>query len=90
MSVEATVEIDVGEFANDGQFCEIIEDIVKDTLRSDDMISEEVEGFFDCRFSDYFEDHMADTSANIDPEDDDFINAVAKALYNMARSYVGA
>ena len=90
MSVEATVEIDVGEFANDGQFCEIIEDIVKDTLRSDDMISEEVEGFFDSRFSDYFEDHMADTSANIDPEDDDFINAVAKALYNMARSYVGA
>ena len=90
MSVEATVEIDVSEFANDGQFCEIIEDIVKDTLRSDDMISEEVEGFFDSRFSDYFEDHMADTSANIDPEDDDFINAVAKALYNMARSYVGA
>jgi len=90
MSVEATVEIDVGEFANDGQFCEIIEDIVKDTLRSDDMISEEVEGFFDSRFSDYFHDHMADTPANIDPENDDFINAVAKALYNMARSYVGA
>ena len=90
MSVEATVEIDVGEFANDGQFCEIIEDIVKDTLRSDDMISEEVEGFFDSRFSDYFEDHMADTPANIDPDDDAFINAVAKALYNMARSYVEA
>ena len=67
MSVEATVEIDVSEFANDGQFCEIIEDIVKDTLRSDDMISEEVEGFFDSRFSDYFHDHMADTPANIDP-----------------------
>ena len=28
-------------------------------------------------------------SATVDPDDDDFINAVAKALYNMARSYVG-
>ena len=90
MSVEATVEIDVGEFANDSQFCEIIEDLVKDTLRSDDIISEEVEGFFDSRFTDYFDDHMADSSANVDPEDEDFINAVAKALYNMARSYVGS
>jgi hypothetical protein len=33
---------------------------------------------------------MADSSANVDPDDEDFINAVAKALYNMARSYVGA
>ena len=90
MSIEATVEINTSEFANDSQFCEIIEDLVKDTLRSDDIISEEVEGFFDSRFSDYFEDHMADSSANVDPNDEDFINAVAKALYNMARSYVGA
>ena len=90
MSIEATVEINVGEFANDGQFCEIIEDLVRDTLRSDDTITEEVEGFFDSRFSEYFEDHMADSTANVDPEDEDFINAVAKALYNMARSYVGS
>ena len=89
MSIEATVEIDVGEFANDGQFCEMVEEIVKDTLRSDDTITEEVEGFFDSRFGDYFDDHMADSSA-VDPDDDDFINAVARALYNMARSYVGA
>jgi len=90
MSIEATVDIDVGEFANDGQFCEIVEEIVKDTLRSEDTITEEVEGFFDTRFTEYFNDHMADSSANVDPDDDDFINAVAKALYNMARSYVGA
>jgi len=88
--ISAEIEIDVGEFANSGQFCEIVEDIVKDTLRSEDIITEEVEGFFDSRFSDYFEDHMADSTANVDPEDEDFINAVAKALYNMARSYVGA
>ena len=90
MSIEATVEIDVGEFANDGQFCEMVEEIVKDTLRSDNTITEEVQDFFDSEFSTYFHDHMADTSANVDPEDEDFINAVAKALYNMARSYVGA
>ena len=89
MSIEATIDIDVGEFANDGQFCEIVEEIVKDTLRSEDIITEEVEGFFDARFTEYFNDNMADSSFG-DPDDDDFINAVAKALYNMARSYVGA
>ena len=90
MSIEATVEIDVGEFANDGQFCEMVEEIVKDTLRSDDTITEEVEGFFDSRFGDYFDDHMSESSANVEPEDEAFIHAVARALYNMARSYVGA
>ena len=90
MLIETTVDIDASEFANDAQFCEIIEDIVKDTLRSDDTITEEVEGFVDARFTDYFDDHIADSSANFDPEDDDFINAVAKAIYNMARNYVGA
>jgi len=87
MSIEATVEIETREFANDGTFCEIVEDIVKDVLRSEDTITEEVEGFFDARFTEYFDDHMADSS---DPDSDAFVNAVAKALYNMARSYVGA
>lgn len=89
MSIEATIEIETRELANDGTFCDIVEDIVKDVLRSDDTITEEVEGFFDARFTEYFNDHMAESSA-VDPDDDDFINAVAKALYNMARSYVGA
>ena len=36
----------------------------------------------------YIEQHMEDSSV-LDPDNEHFINAVAKALYNMARSYVG-
>ena len=36
----------------------------------------------------YIEQHMEDSSV-LDPNDDAFINAVAKAILNMARSYVG-
>ena len=40
MSVEATVEIDVGEFANDGQFCDLVSDIVRDTLNSESWVED--------------------------------------------------
>ena len=81
MSVEATVEIDVGEFANDGQFCDLVSDIVRDTLNSESWVEDKVD------------EHLADVAEDnnyVDPESDAFVNAVAKALYNMARSYVGA
>ena len=35
-------------------------------------------------------DHSNLDIERVDPDDDAFVNAVAKALYNMARSYVGA
>tara|TARA_B100000586_G_scaffold162773_1_gene118642 strand:+ start:54 stop:293 length:240 start_codon:yes stop_codon:yes gene_type:complete len=79
MSVEATVEIDVGEFANDGQFCDLVSDIVRDTLNSESWIVDAVDEHMDDKAND-----------SLDPNSDAFINAVALALYNMARSYVGA
>ena len=79
MSVEATVEIDVGEFANDGQFCDLVSDIVRDTLNSESWIVDAVDEHMDDKANDSF-----------DPDSDAFVNAVAKALYNMARSYVAA
>jgi len=79
MSIEATVDIDVGEFANDGQFCDLVSDIVRDTLNSESWIVDAVD------------EHMEDKgNDSFDPDSDAFVNAVAKALYNMARSYVGA
>ena len=79
MAIEATVDIDVGEFANDGQFCDLISDIVRDTLNSESWIVDAVD------------EHMEDKgNDSFDPDSDAFVNAVAKALYNMARSYVGA
>ena len=81
MSVDATVEIAVGEFASDGQFCDLVSDIVRDTLNSESWVEDKVD------------EHLADVAEDnnyVDPESDAFVNAVAKALYNMARSYVGA
>lgn len=79
MSIEATVDIDVGEFANDGQFCDLVSDIVRDTLNSESWIVDAVDEHMENKGNDSF-----------DPDSDAFVNAVAKALYNMARSYVGA
>ena len=79
MSIEATVDIDVGEFANDGQFCDLVSDIVRDTLNSESWIVDAVDEHMENKGNDSF-----------DPDSDAFDNAVAKALYNMARSYVGA
>jgi len=80
-SITAEVEIDTGEFANDGGFCDMVSDIVRDTLNSESWVEDKVD--------EHLEDRDNDNNY-VDPESEDFINAVAKALYNMARSYVGA
>ena len=97
MSIEATIEIDTRELANDGTFCDIVSDIVTDVIReSTDDIESIIEDWMGNNFQEQLD--MADHSGldieaaieKVDPDDDDFINAVARALYNMARSYVGA
>ena len=89
MSIEATVEIEVGEFANDGRFCDMVGDIVTDVIRDSGEVEAIVADTLTNDIGYYIKEHMKD-SPTIDPDDDEFINAVAKALYNMARSYVGA
>ena len=86
MSIEATVDIEVGEFANDGGFCDMIGDICADVIRDSGDVESIVRDILESDISDYIDDAKG---TKVDPDDDDFINAVAKALYNMARSYVG-
>ena len=86
MSIEATVEIDTREFANDGTFCDIVGDIVADVIRDSGDVEAIVRDILESDIRDYMDEAGGTT---VDPDDDDFINAVAKALYNMARSYVG-
>tara|TARA_R100000656_G_scaffold60393_1_gene46824 strand:- start:69 stop:317 length:249 start_codon:yes stop_codon:yes gene_type:complete len=79
-SINAEVEIDAGEFFNNGEFCDMVADIVRDTLNSESWVEDKVD------------EHLADVAEDnnyVDPESDAFVNTVAKALYNMARSYVG-
>ena len=89
MSIEATVEIEIGELANDSGFCDLVGDIVADVIRSSGDVEAIVADTLSNDIGYYIREHMED-SPTVDPEDDEFINAVAKALYNMARSYVGA
>jgi len=86
MSIEATVEIDTREFANDGTFCDVVGDIVADVIRDSGDVEAIVRDILESDIRDYMDEAGGTT---VDPDDDDFINAVAKALYNMARSYVG-
>jgi len=86
MSIEATVEIDTHEFANDGTFCDIVGDIVADVIRDSGDVEAIVRDILESDIRDYMDEAGGTT---VDSDDDDFINAVAKALYNMARSYVG-
>ena len=88
MSIEATVEIEIGEFANDGRFCDMVGDIVADVIRDSGDVEAIVADTLTNDIGYYIREHMQDSPA-VDPNDDAFINAVAKALYNMARSYVG-
>ena len=88
MSIEATVEIEVGEFANDGTFCDMVGDIVADVIRDSGDVEAIVADTLTNDIGYYIREHMQDSPA-VNPDDDAFINAVAKALYNMARSYVG-
>ena len=86
MSIEATVNIDTRDFADDGTFCDIVGDIVADVIRDSGEVEVIVRDILESDIRDYIDDAGG---PKVDPEDDDFINAVAKALYNMARSYVG-
>lgn len=91
MSIEATVEIEVGEFANDGRFCDMVGDICADVIRDSGDVEAIVADTLSNDIGYYIREHMQDNPVGtaVDPDDDAFINAVAKALYNMARSYVG-
>ena len=84
MSIEATVEIDTREFRNDNDFADVVGDIVVDVIRDSGEVEAIVADTLTNDIGYYIED-----SPTIDHDDDDFINAVPKALYNMARSYVG-
>ena len=86
MSIEATVEIDTHDFANDGTFCDIVGDICADVIRDSGEVESIVRDILESDIRDYMDEAGGTT---VDSDDDDFINAVAKALYNMARSYVG-
>ena len=88
MSIEATVEINIQEFADDGGFCDMVGDIVADVIRDSGEVESIVADTLTNDIGYYIREHMED-SPTVDPDDDAFINAVAKALYNMARSYVG-
>lgn len=86
--MEITVDIDTRELADDGTFCDIVGDIVADVIRDsgevEQIVSTAIENDIGYHISMYLEDNPV-----IDPDDDAFINAVAKAMLNMARSYVG-
>ena len=86
--MEITVDIDTRELANDGTFCDIVGDIVADVIRDSGEVEAIVADTLTNDIGYYIKEYMKD-SPTIDPDDDEFINAVAKALYNMARSYVG-
>lgn len=88
MSIEATVEINTRDFRDDNDFADIVGDIVVDVIRDSGEVEAIVADTLTNDIGYYIKEHMED-SPTIDPDDDDFINAVAKALYNMARSYVG-
>lgn len=86
--MEITVDIDTRELADDGTFCDIVGDIAADVIRDsgevEQIVSTAIENDIGYHISMYLEDNPV-----IDPDDDAFINAVAKAMLNMARSYVG-
>ena len=90
MSIEATVEIEVGEFANDSRFCDMVGDIVADVIRDSGEVEAIVADTLTNDIGYYIREHMQDNPIEpINPDDDEFIKAVAKAILNMARSYVG-
>ena len=86
--MEITVDIDTRELANDGTFCDIVGDIAADVIRDSGEVQSIVSEILESDIGYYIEQHMEDSSV-LDPNDDAFINAVAKAILNMARSYVG-
>ena len=88
MSIEATVEINTSDFRDDNDFADVVGDIAIDVIRDSGEVQSIVSETLESDIGYYIEQHMEDSSV-LDPNDDDFINAVAKAILNMARSYVG-
>ncbi len=86
--MEIRVDIDTRELADDGTFCDIVGDIAADVIRDSGEVEHIVTNTIENDIGYYVEQHMEGSSV-LDPNDDDFINAVAKAILNMARSYVG-
>ena len=86
--MEITVDIDTRELADDGTFCDIVGDICADVIRDSGEVEHIVTTVIENDIEYHIEQHMEDSSV-LDPSDDAFINAVAKAILNMARSYVG-
>ncbi|MAT63231.1 MAG: hypothetical protein CL881_05480 [Dehalococcoidia bacterium] len=86
--MEITVDIDTRELADDETFCDIVSDIATDVIRDngevEQIVTSTIESDIGYHISMYLEDNPM-----VDPNDDAFINAVAKAILNMARSYVG-
>ena len=86
--MEIRVDIDTRQLADDGTFCDIVGDIAADVIRDsgevEHIVTSTIENDIGYHISTYLED-----SPVLDPEDDGFVNAVAKAMLNMARSYVG-
>ena len=91
MSIEATVEIETRDLANDSQFCDLVGDICADVIRDSGDVEAIVADTLSNDIGYYIKEHMGEIENQmVDPDNDAFVNAVAKALYNMARSYVGA
>ena len=86
--MEITVDIDTRELADDETFCDIVSDIATDVIRDNGEVEQIVTSTIESDIGYYIEQHIEDSSV-LDPNDDAFINAVAKAILNMARSYVG-
>ena len=92
MSIEATVEIETRDLANDSQFCDLVGDICADVIRDSGDVEAIVADTLSNDIGYYIEQHMengCDLRSEVDPDDEVFINAVAKAILNMVRSYVG-
>tara|TARA_Y100000996_G_scaffold321471_1_gene257601 strand:+ start:689 stop:958 length:270 start_codon:yes stop_codon:yes gene_type:complete len=88
MGLEATIHIDTRDFRNDGNFCDIVSDIAADTIRDSGEVEHIVTTALENDIDYYIQQHIEENSV-LNPNDDAFINAVAKAILNMARSYVG-
>lgn len=86
--MEIRVDIDTRELADDSAFCDIVGDIAADVIRDSGEVEHIVTTVIENDIEYHIEQHMEDSSV-LDPSNDAFINAVAKAILNMARSYVG-
>ena len=85
MSIEATVNIETRDFADDGTFCDIVGDICADVIRDSGEVESIVADTLSNDIGYYIREHMEDSPAKIDLDDDKFINAVAEALIAICK-----